>query len=31
MEFFRKTGRKVGAPYGNRTRLYNVKGCRPNR
>jgi len=20
-----------GAPYGNRTRLYNVKGCRPNR
>ena len=22
---------KNGAPYGSRTRLYNVKGCRPNR
>jgi hypothetical protein len=22
---------EIGAPYGNRTRLYNVKGCRPNR
>ena len=23
--------RENGAPYGSRTRLYNVKGCRPNR
>ena len=31
--FFKENKAKIrnGAPYGSRTRLYNVKGCRPNR